>query len=72
MNTKPIVKIKKSKDFATPAPAVDHTQAISEAAREYVRAIEAWVCGTHPYPAAAADALIATVYAERADKKYKP
>ena len=58
--------------LATPAPAVDHTQAISEAAREYVRGIGEWESGPHLYPIAAEDALFAAVEAERADKEYKP
>lgn len=60
--------------LATQPPAVDHTQAIADAAREYVRAINTWISGAHPhpYPAAAEEALIAAVEAEHPDKEYKP
>ena len=44
-----------------------HTQAIAEAAREYVRGVGAWESGTHLYPNAAEDALYAAVEAERLD-----
>ena len=46
-----------------------HTIAIAAAAREYVRGLHAWASGTHPYPAAADDALVAAVEAERTNKE---
>ena len=67
-------------ETTAPLPAVDHAQAIAEAARkytpiiaeaarEYVRGLREWASGTHPYPAAADDALVAAVEAELKDKE---
>ena len=53
--------------LATQSSAVDHTQAIAEAAREYVRGVGAWESSTRLYPNAAEDALFAAVEAERLD-----
>ena len=53
----------------TKPSAVDHTQIIAEAAREYVRGIGAWESGTDLYPNAEEDALFAAVEAEHTEKE---
>ena len=51
---------------ANPEPApTDHTAAIAEKAREYVRVLDAWACGEGVSRAAAWYALIAAIDAER-------
>ena len=56
--------------LAEPAPT-DHTAAIAEAAREFVRCHLAWFATGRPYPAAEWDALVAAVEAER-DAQSRP
>ena len=58
--------------LATPAPSVDHTYTIAEAARECVRCLLAWASDGGKYPYAEWNALIAAVEAERADKENTP
>ena len=57
--------------LAEPAPT-DHAAAIAEAAREYVRVLDAWACGEGVSRAAAWYALIAAIDAEREAQSQAP